>query len=53
MTKKNGHLYDDAYQRLLDMKSSPWNKYHWNMDLIDRTKVSKSKDVKAEDNDGG
>ncbi len=32
-TEKNGYMYEDAYQRLIDMPSSPWNKYQWNMDL--------------------
>lgn len=32
-TQRNGYLYEDAYQRLLDMPSSPWNKYPWNMNL--------------------
>jgi hypothetical protein len=32
-TIKNGALYEDAYQRLTDMPSSPWNKYPWNMNL--------------------
>jgi hypothetical protein len=32
-TQQNGYLYDDAYQRLIDMPSSPWNKYAWDLDL--------------------
>lgn len=32
-TQENGYLYDDAYQRLLDMPTSPWNKYPWTMNL--------------------
>jgi len=32
-TKESGYLFDDAYFRLLDMPSSPWNKYPWDMDL--------------------
>ncbi|MHC4742919.1 MAG: DUF1266 domain-containing protein [Planctomycetota bacterium] len=32
-TKQEEHLYDDAYQRLLDMPSSPWNKHLWTMPL--------------------
>ena len=32
-TVDNGELYDDAVQRLMDMPSSPWNKYPWNMNL--------------------
>lgn len=27
------YLYEDAYQRLLDMSSSPWNLYSWDMNL--------------------
>ena len=34
-TQENGQLYVDAFQRLLDMQSSPWNQYSWNMDLKD------------------
>jgi hypothetical protein len=29
------YLYKDAFQRLLDMRSSPWNNYNWNMDLTE------------------
>ncbi len=32
-TAERGDLYEDAFQRLLDMRSSPWNKYPWDMDL--------------------
>ena len=32
-TQKNGYVFVDAYQRLLDMPSSPWNKYPWNMNM--------------------
>ena len=32
-TQEGGDLYEDAFQRLLDMRSSPWNKYPWDMDL--------------------
>ena len=32
-TQRNGYIFEDAYQRLLDMPSSPWNKYPWNMNL--------------------
>ncbi len=31
--EKSGYTYEDAFQRLLDMKSSPWNIYPWDMDL--------------------
>ena len=34
-TEKNGHLYRDAYQRLLDNPVSPWNIYPWDMELDD------------------
>ena len=33
-TKEGGHLFGDAYIRLLDMRSSPWNIYSWDMDLM-------------------
>ncbi len=39
-TKKNGYLYEDAYQRLLDMPSSPWNRYPWDMDLTETESIS-------------
>ena len=32
-TQKVGWEFDDAVQRLLDMQSSPWNRYPWNMKL--------------------
>ncbi len=32
-TIDDGYLYEDAIQRLLDIPSSPWNKYPWNIDL--------------------
>lgn len=32
-TVANGWLYEDAVQRLLDMRDSPWNQYAWNQDL--------------------
>lgn len=31
--QNEAYLYEDAYQRLLDMSSSPWNLYSWNMNL--------------------
>lgn len=34
-TKETGYKCEDAYHRLLDMRSSPWNKYPWDMDLTD------------------
>ncbi|MBN1364385.1 MAG: DUF1266 domain-containing protein [Syntrophaceae bacterium] len=36
-TKKGGYKYEDAYQRLIDMPSSPWNKYPWDMNLYEVT----------------
>lgn len=39
-TETKGYLYEDAYQRLLDMPSSPWNEYPWDMDLTDKETVS-------------
>jgi hypothetical protein len=35
-TRQGGDRFEDAYQRLVDMKSSPWNLYSWNLDLTDR-----------------
>ena len=32
-TKKEGWRYEDAVQRLLDMRDSPWNRYPWDLDL--------------------
>lgn len=32
-TQESGQEIEDAFQRLLDEKSSPWNQYPWNMDL--------------------
>jgi hypothetical protein len=31
--QKNGQLYIDAQQRLLDDPKSPWNKYSWDLRL--------------------
>jgi len=31
---------DDAFQRLIDMKDSPWNKYPWDMNLSDSAIVT-------------
>lgn len=31
--QEEGYKFEDAYQRLLDMPSSPWNTYPWNMNL--------------------
>ncbi len=32
-TQKDGWMTEDAFHRLLDEQSSPWNRYPWNMDL--------------------
>jgi hypothetical protein len=32
-TKDDGNLYSEAFQRLLEMKSSPWNKLAWAANL--------------------
>ena len=32
-TEQSGDEYRDAFDRLMDMRSSPWNKYAWDMDL--------------------
>jgi hypothetical protein len=34
-TVANGWLYEDAVQRLLDMRDSPWNQCPWDLDLSD------------------
>lgn len=39
-TVEEGKYYDEALQRLLDMRSSPWNKYPWNMDFTAATTIS-------------
>jgi hypothetical protein len=31
--QKEGYKFEDAFQRLVDMPSSPWNMYPWDMDL--------------------
>jgi hypothetical protein len=37
-TQKAGWEFDDAVQRLLDMQSSPWNRYPWDMRLTEDEK---------------
>jgi hypothetical protein len=37
-TQKFGWEFQDAVQRLLDMQSSPWNRYPWNMKLTGEEK---------------
>lgn len=32
-SEENGYQYEDAYLRLVDMPSSPWNKLVWDLDL--------------------
>lgn len=39
-TLRSGYLFEDSYQRLIDMPSSPWNKYVWDMDLQDEDSIS-------------
>jgi hypothetical protein len=34
-SERNGWEYDDAFQRLREMRSSPWNRFDWDMDLSD------------------
>jgi parallel beta-helix repeat protein len=31
--REDKKYYDEAFQRLIEMPSSPWNKYTWNLDL--------------------
>lgn len=38
-TEENGYLYDEAFVRMLEMRSSPWNKYPWKMDLTEGENV--------------
>ena len=44
-TQEDGYLYEDAYQRLIDMPSSPWNKYPWDMDLTETESISEPNEV--------
>jgi hypothetical protein len=32
-TEQNGHLFEEAMDRLREMPSSPWNRYPWDLDL--------------------
>ena len=32
-TERNGPLYREVYQHLLDDSASPWNRCAWNLDL--------------------
>lgn len=41
-TKDRKDALEDAYQRLVDMKSSPWNLYPWDMDLGDANQIKDS-----------
>jgi hypothetical protein len=34
-TQKYGFMYEEAFQRLLEMRSSPWNIYPWDMNLTE------------------
>jgi hypothetical protein len=45
-TKKEGYLFEESVQRLLDMPLSPWNKYPWNMDLGGVQTISDANAVK-------
>lgn len=44
-TKKKGHLYEDTFQRLLDMPTSPWNKYPWDLDLTEPVKINEPNQI--------
>lgn len=44
--EKYGNAMQDAFDRLIDMKSSPWNKYAWDMDL-DENPVDVKKSVEV------
>jgi len=43
-TETKGYLFEDAYQRLVDMPSSPWNKYPWDIDLSGTQSVSEPRE---------
>jgi hypothetical protein len=45
---EEGYEVEDAIQRLVDMPSSPWNKYPWKMDLGPAEKVNEPNDAKAD-----
>jgi len=38
-TINTGSFFEDAYQRLIDMKSSPWNNCPWDMDLTETDSI--------------
>jgi hypothetical protein len=42
-SRENGELYDEAFVRMLEMHSSPWNIYPWSMDLTKGENVEKQK----------
>ncbi|KPJ65345.1 MAG: hypothetical protein AMJ43_10970 [Coxiella sp. DG_40] len=44
-TIEEGHLFEDVYHRLVDMKSSPWNMYPWDMDLTGTQVISESNET--------
>lgn len=45
-TKEGGYKFEDALQRLLDMPTSPWNLYPWNMNLDDTSTPKKPSEQK-------
>jgi hypothetical protein len=41
-TERSGWECEDAFRRLLDMRSSPWNRYDWDMDLSETGNIDRS-----------
>ncbi len=44
-TKEGHYKYQDAFQRLLDMPTSPWNKYPWDLDLTEPVKINEPNQI--------
>ncbi|MBN1844622.1 MAG: DUF1266 domain-containing protein [Sedimentisphaerales bacterium] len=48
-TKDDGYKFEDAYQRLLDMPTSPWKRYSWVMNLDDPNALKEAPKKKKRD----
>ena len=48
-TQNYSWMYEDAYMRLLDMPSSPWNRLPWDMDLREKAEPEPNDTHTAED----
>ena len=48
-TKDSGYSKEDAFQRLIDMPTSPWNLYPWDMNLDDTNTPKKPLEQKKQD----